>query len=109
MMNEINNIVTFSDLRNLGMQGGATARLDDGTEVKLFEQYGTVTKKGYVAGQLVDVEVIMHYPLIFSQIRTIKRHGILIARKSKINNKLVLKLTGYGYSRKEKNTKGSRQ
>ena len=42
--------VTLADLRRLGNQGNATARLDNGDEIKLTSRYGLVPKKGYLAG-----------------------------------------------------------
>lgn len=40
--------VYLRDLRNLGKQGGATARLEDGTELFLKPDYAVRTAKGYV-------------------------------------------------------------
>lgn len=47
-MNQINSTseVTLTDLRRLGMQGGATALLDNGEEVKLTKKYGLISRKG---------------------------------------------------------------
>lgn len=43
----------------------------------------TTTKKGYVDGNLIDVEVMMLYSEVFPKIRTVKRNKVLIARKSR--------------------------
>ena len=43
--------VTLADLRRLGNQGNATARLDNGDEIKLTSRYGLVSKNGYLAGK----------------------------------------------------------
>ena len=56
-MNQIKSTseVTLTDLRRLGLQGDATARLASGEEMKLTSKYGLIPKKGYVAGKLVSV------------------------------------------------------
>ena len=74
--------VSLADLRNLGLYGGATAHLDDGTKVTLRRQYCTETRQGYIEGQIKDVEYIFQYAKIYPKIRTIKRDNVLIARKS---------------------------
>ncbi|HEL1582929.1 hypothetical protein [Streptococcus suis] len=92
--------VTLSDLRQLGRQGGATARLDDGSDMTLRSDFGTVVRKAYIGGEVKVVDLIMNYPKIYPHIRTIARDGILIARRERVATKQVLKLTGRGYSRK---------
>lgn len=103
-MNQVKNVqvneLTLADLRQLGRQGGVTARLEDGSTVTLRPRFGTVTKKGYIAGVLQDVEMVVEYASIYSQIRTIKRDGILIARREKVGHQTVLKATGKGYRKK---------
>ncbi|MGT2963968.1 hypothetical protein [Streptococcus acidominimus] len=93
--------VTLADLRALGRQGGVTARLIDGSIVTLHPQFGTMLRKGYIAGRLEEVEVVYDYPGLYSQIRTILSNGVLVARREGIGNRSVLRLTGKGYKRKE--------
>lgn len=93
------NELTLADLRQLGRQGGVTARLEDGSTVTLRPRFGTVTRKGYIAGELRDVEMVVEYATIYSQIRTIKQNGILIARREKVGTKTLLKATGKGYKK----------
>ena len=80
-MNQIKSTseVTLTDLRRLGLQGDATARLASGEEMKLTSKYGLIPKKGYVAGKLQTVEMIAEYSKIYRDIRTIKRGDILVA------------------------------
>lgn len=100
-MNQIKSTseVTLTDLRRLGLQGDATARLASGEEMKLTSKYGLIPKKGYVAGKLQIVEMIADYSKIYRDIRTIKRGDILVARRIKQGNKTILQLTGKGYHR----------
>ena len=99
-MNEIkNNECNIKDLRILGRQGGATARLVSGEEVELTSKYALVERRGYVEGELKTVSVIHDYVDIYNQIRTIMRNHILIARRVRRGNKSVLLLTGKGYHR----------
>lgn len=48
--------VRLKDLKNLGKQGGATARLEDGTDLILKPDYAVKQARGYVDGLLRDVE-----------------------------------------------------
>lgn len=100
-MNQIKSTseVTLTDLRRLGLQGDATARLASGEEMKLTSKYGLIPKNGYVAGKLQTVEMIVEYSKIYRDIRTIKRGDILVARRIKQGNKTILQLTGKGYHR----------
>ena len=95
--------VTIGDLRQLGREGGTTARLESGEIVELSSRYGIVSREGIVAGEKMQVKVIQHYVDIYSQIRTIKRNGILIARRSKFGKDSALRLTGKGYHRSSPN------
>lgn len=95
-------IVGLSDLRRLGREGGATARLDSGEIATLKADYSTIPKKGIIAGQLQDVEMVISYPDLYKQIRTIQRHGVLVARRVKYKQGQVLRLTGKGYHRPKK-------
>lgn len=102
MKAEIKNEVSLADLKQLGKQGGATAHLDDGTLVTLRQQHGTIRARGYVGGILQDVEVAIPYTSLYAQIRTIKQHGVLVARKVKEGHLFKLILTGSGYYRPRK-------
>ena len=91
-MNELNKhiksktktkAITVADLRKMGLHSNATAHLFDGTKVTLRKRFCTTTKKGYVDGNLIDVEVMMLYSEVFPKIRTVKRNKVLIARKSR--------------------------
>ena len=59
--------------KNLGKQGGATARLEDGTNLILKPDYAVKQARGYVDGLLRDVEFHLPYKKVYDQIRTIKR------------------------------------
>ena len=89
--------VRLRDLRNLGKQGGATARLDDGTDLILKPNYAVKQAKGYVDGVLKDVEFHLSYKSIYDHIRTIKKAGHLVARKVRSPSGFELRLTGKGY------------
>ena len=93
------NDVCIRDLKQLGKEGGATAYLDSGQIVKLKAKYGTISKKGYIAGRPMFLELKVEYKDIFISIRTIERNGVLIARRCRYGFKKVLKLTGRGFHR----------
>lgn len=63
--------VRLKDLKNLGKQGGATARLEDGTDLILKPDYAVKQARGYVDGLLRDVEFHLPYKKVYDQIRTI--------------------------------------
>ncbi|MFK4926724.1 hypothetical protein ACI1TM_08675 [Lactococcus garvieae] len=90
--------MTIEDLRILGRQGGATARLFDGTEyiITPYEAVSAVKTKAIIAGQQFLVTQEKDLPELYPQIRTIKRKGCVIARASQG----TLKATGRGYHRK---------
>ncbi|WP_375708958.1 hypothetical protein PJ261_02295 [Streptococcus dysgalactiae] len=92
-------ILTISDLKQLGKEGGTTARLETGEEVTLKANYGTVIRQAIVDGQRMEVDVMMFYPELYKQIRTLKRNHLLIARRVKIGKRKILQLTGKGYHR----------
>ena len=73
--------VRLRDLKNLGKQGGATARLENGTDLILKPGYAVKQARGYVDGVLRDVEFHLPYKKVYNQIRTIKKGGHLVARK----------------------------
>lgn len=94
-----NNHVCIRDLKQLGREGGAYAYLDSGDIMVLRPKYGTITRKGYVAGNPMNVELKVEYKDVFSAIRTIDRNRILIAKRYRSQETTVLRLTGYGYHR----------
>lgn len=91
--------VRLKDLRMLGKQGGATARLDNGSDVFIKDGYVSKIVKGYVDGILKDVELRFSYNKVYEDIRTIKKDGFLVARKVKTIEGYQLQLTGKGYHR----------
>lgn len=97
MRDEIKTIVTLRDLKKLGKNGGATARLEDGTELILKQDYAIKKAKGYVDGTLKDVEFHLIYNAIYKQIRTIKKDNFLVARKVRSPSGFELRLTNKGY------------
>ena len=100
MIDEIT--VNLKDLKVLWIQGGATARLEDGTDLILKPDYAVKQAKGYVDGLLRDVEFHLPYKKVYDQIRTIKRDAQVIARKVKTPLGMELRLTGRGYNRQTK-------
>lgn len=94
--------VRLRDLKNLGKQGGATARLEDGTDLILKPDCAVKQARGYVDGVLKDVEFRLPYKKVYDQIRTIKRDAQVIARKVKTPSGVELRLTGKGYNSKNK-------
>lgn len=106
-MNEIKSklgqVLTITDLKELGKQGGTTARLDSGEIVTLRKNYGIIIRQAIIEGQRMEVDLIIPYSELYKQIRTLKRNHILIARKIKVGNKKTLQLTGLGYHRLDKN------
>lgn len=101
-----NNEVCIRDLKQLGREGGAFAYLDSGEILKLKPKYGTITRKAYVAGKSMNVELKIEYKNIFTAIRRIERNGILVARRCRFRKTKVLRLTGTGYHRTRKRTTG---
>ena len=99
-MNVKTNEVNLKDLRELGKLGGATARLIDGQEMILEENYGLIRRTGIVLGKVKQVETIERYVSIYSSIRTIKWNNLIIARRVVRGGKSILELTGNGYKRK---------
>ncbi|WP_162011931.1 hypothetical protein [Streptococcus sp. S784/96/1] len=96
-MTDETQTVRLKDLRNLGKQGGVTARLDDGTDLFLKPDYAIKKANGYVDGRLREVEFHLSYKSIYNQIRTIKKAGQLVARKVRSPSGPELRLTGKGY------------
>ena len=45
------NTVTLSDLKKMGKHGGSTARLEDGSEIKLLKDYANKFHKGFVKNE----------------------------------------------------------
>ena len=99
-MNVRINEVNLKDLRELGKLGGATARLIDGQEMILEENYGLIRRTGIVLGKVKPVETIERYVNVYPSIRTIKWNNLIIARRVVRGGKSILELTGKGYKRK---------
>lgn len=99
-MNVRINEVNLKDLRELGRLGGATARLVDGQEMILEENYGLIRRTGIVLGKVKPVEIIERYVNVYPNIRTIKWNNLIIARRVVRGGKSILELTGKGYKRK---------
>lgn len=99
-MNVKTNEVNLKDLRELGKLGGATARLIDGQEMILEENYGLIRRTGIVLGKVKPVETIERYVNVYPSIRTIKWNNLIIARRVVRGGKSILELTGNGYKRK---------
>lgn len=99
-MNVKTNEVNLKDLRELGRLGGATARLVDGQEMILEENYGLIRRTGIVLGEVKQVETIERYVNVYPNIRTIKWNNLIIARRVVRGGKSILELTGKGYKRK---------
>lgn len=99
-MNVRINEVNLKDLRELGRLGGATARLVDGQEMILEENYGLIRRTGIVLGEVKQVETIERYVNVYPNIRTIKWNNLIIARRVVRGGKSILELTGKGYKRK---------
>lgn len=108
-MNNIKKIdteVTLSDLRLLGRQGHATARLFDGTTLQLRPNEAVREQMAYISGEKVPVLVAYDYPKIYGQIRTIKRGDVIVARRARFGDATILRLTGQGFVRPDsKSTK----
>lgn len=99
-MNVKTNEVNLKDLRELGKLGGATARLIDGQEMILEENYGLIRRTGIVLGKVKPVETIERYVSVYPSIRTIKWNNLIVARRVVRGGKSILELTGKGYKRK---------
>ncbi|VTP85989.1 hypothetical protein [Streptococcus equi] len=96
-MSDKTNLVHLRDLKELGKQGGATARLEDGTVLLLKPHYAIKQARGYVDGIPRDVEFHLPYKNIYNDIRTIKKDGHLVARKVRSLAGVDLLFTGKGY------------
>ncbi|HEP4573332.1 MULTISPECIES: hypothetical protein [Streptococcus] len=94
-----NMTLNIRDLKKLGREGGAVAFLEGGECMILKPKYGTITKRAFVAGEVMYVNLRVDYKKIYSSIKMINRNGILIAKKRKYGNSYSLKLTGSGYHR----------
>lgn len=91
--------VTISDLKEMGKQGGVTARLDSGQTVTLRKDYGTIKGQVIINNKKTIGNIIVNYSDFYQQIRTLKRNHLLIARRVRHGEKTMLKLTGKGYNR----------
>lgn len=104
--NQANTDVCIRDLKQLGREGGAKAYLDTGEMLKLKPKYGTISRRAYVAGKAMMVELKIDYKDVYPAILTIDRNGILIARRCRYGIVNRLKLTGTGYHRTWKSSLG---
>lgn len=97
--NSFNTEMTVSDLKNIGKEGGATARLETGETLYLRPKYATVKRPVLINGHESIADVIVYYTAVLNLIRTVKRGQVLIARRVKKGNGTYLQLTGQGYTR----------
>ncbi|MEY8463407.1 hypothetical protein [Streptococcus merionis] len=74
-MTDETQTVHLRDLRSLGKQGGATARLDDGIGLILKPNDAVKQARGYVDGVLRDVEFHLPYKNSYDRSRTIKKES----------------------------------
>lgn len=96
-------ILTLSDLRLLGRQGGAIAYLDDGRQAVIKPKFAVVQRKRQINGKLTIIgEDILRFHEMYSAIISIKRKHFSIAERIKRNEESVLVLTGTGYHRSKK-------
>ena len=92
-------VMTLSDLRRLGRQGGAMLTLDDGRQAVIRSHYAVIRKYHWKSGLRTQREDILKFHVIYPAITTVKRNHLLIAEKIKRNGENLLVLTGRGYHR----------
>ncbi|MVX59650.1 hypothetical protein E5983_08425 [Streptococcus danieliae] len=95
---ENKKIVRIRDLRQLGVEGGAVATLENSNQVSLKKDVAIENIKGYVQGEIRDLNLRIGYKDLYPQIQTITRHNVLVAKRN--HGQLIL--TGQGFTRKEK-------
>lgn len=95
-------LLRLSDLRQLGREGGVILYLLDGRVAKCRPKFAVVQKRERKNGQNVTVEEIVSYASIYQTITLIKRNNLIIARKINRGNDSLLRLSGVGFHRKEK-------
>ncbi|MFS5167653.1 hypothetical protein V2S78_05250 [Streptococcus agalactiae] len=88
------SVMTLSDLRRLGCQGGAVLILEDGRQAQIRPRYASMQ-----SGQLNSQENILSFHVIYSAITAVKRKHLVVAERIKRNGKNQLVLTGIGYHR----------
>ncbi|MBE3600771.1 hypothetical protein [Streptococcus agalactiae] len=96
-------IMTLSDLRRLGRQGGANLILDDGRQAVIRPRFAAEKKRQWKNGQWSNQEEILSFHEIYPAIAIVKRKHLIIAEKIKRNGKSLLVLTGVGYHRPNQN------
>ncbi|MBF0700159.1 hypothetical protein [Streptococcus danieliae] len=92
-------IVRIRDLRQLGLEGGAVATLENSSQVSLKKDVAIENIRGYVQGEIRDLKLRVGYKELYPRIQTITRHDVLVAKRSQ-SGQLIL--TGQGFTRKEK-------
>lgn len=92
-------IMTLSDLRRLGRQGGAILILDDGRQADIRPNYAVTKKRQWHSGRWNDQEEILRFHVIYPAILTVKRKHLIIAEKVNRGEEKLLVLTGVGYHR----------
>lgn len=92
-------IMTLSDLRRLGRQGGALLILDDGRKAQIRPRYVLTISRQWQSGHWNYQEEILRFHVIYPAIRLVKRKHLIIAEKIKRNGEDLLVLTGVGYHR----------
>lgn len=95
-------LLRLSDLRQLGREGGVMLYLHDGTVAKCRPKFATVTKRQRQNGQIVNVEEIVSYASVYQAITCVKRNNLIIARKISHEDQSLLRLSGVGFHRREK-------
>lgn len=92
-------IVRIRDLRQLGLEGGAIATLENSCQVSLKKDVAIENIRGYVQGEIRELKLRVGYKELYPRIQTITRHGLLVAKRNQ-SGRLIL--TGQGFTRKEK-------
>lgn len=92
-------IMTLSDLRRLGRQGGAVLILDDGRQADISPHYAVTRTRQWQGGHWNKQEEILRFHVIYPAILTVKRKHLIIAEKVNRGGEKLLILTGVGYHR----------
>ena len=94
-----NVILTLSDLRRLGRQGGATLILDDGRQAIVKAKFALIVHKKWQEGHLVEEKEVVSFHTIYPAIMLVKRKHFVIARRVRRKKQQSRTLTGQGYHR----------
>ena len=94
-----NFILTLSDLRQLGRQGGAMLILDDGRRAIVKPKFALIVHKKWQGGHLVEEKEVVSFHTIYPAIMLVKRKHFVIARRVRRKKERLLTLTGQGYHR----------